>query len=86
MTLWTVARQAALFMGFSRQEYWSGLPFPSPMHACMLSHVNCLLIGLTISEYKIYKIGKSLLLFKNLTFIEPFVTGTVVTASHARSR
>ena len=25
---WTVARQAPLFMGFSRQEYWSGLPFP----------------------------------------------------------
>ena len=30
VTLWTVARQAPLFMGFSRQEYWSGLPFPSP--------------------------------------------------------
>ena len=29
-TLWTVARQAPLFMGFSRQEYWSGLPFPPP--------------------------------------------------------
>ena len=28
--LWTVAHQAPLFMGFSRQEYWSGLPFPSP--------------------------------------------------------
>ena len=29
---WTVACQALLPMGFSRQEYWSGLPFPSPMH------------------------------------------------------
>ena len=29
-TLWTVACQAPLFMGFSRQEYWNGLPFPSP--------------------------------------------------------
>ena len=29
-TLWTVACQAPLAMGFSRQEYWSGLPFPSP--------------------------------------------------------
>ena len=29
-TPWTVAQQAPLFMGFSRQEYWSGLPFPSP--------------------------------------------------------
>ena len=30
VTLWTVAHQAPLSMGFSRQEYWSGLPFPSP--------------------------------------------------------
>ena len=29
-TPWTVARQAPLSMEFSRQEYWSGLPFPSP--------------------------------------------------------
>ena len=29
-TPWTVAHQAPLFMEFSRQEYWSGLPFPSP--------------------------------------------------------
>ena len=29
-TLWTVAHQVPLSMGFSRQEYWSGLPFPSP--------------------------------------------------------
>ena len=30
-TLWTVARQVPLSMGFLRQEYWSGLPFPSPV-------------------------------------------------------
>ena len=30
VTSWTVAYQAPLFMGFSRQEHWSGLPFPSP--------------------------------------------------------
>ena len=29
-TPWTVACQAPLSVGFSRQEYWSGLPFPSP--------------------------------------------------------
>ena len=29
-TPWTVAHQALQSMGFSRQEYWSGLPFPSP--------------------------------------------------------
>ena len=30
VTPWTVARQAPLSMGFPRQEYWSGLPFPPP--------------------------------------------------------
>ena len=30
MTLWTAHHQAPLSMGFSRQEYWSGWPFPSP--------------------------------------------------------
>ena len=29
VTLWTLARQAPLFTGFSRREYWNGLPFPS---------------------------------------------------------
>ena len=29
-TPWTAAHQAPLSMGFSRQEHWSGLPFPSP--------------------------------------------------------
>ena len=29
-TLWAIAQQAPLPMGFSRQEYWSGLPFSSP--------------------------------------------------------
>ena len=30
VTPWTVARQAPLFIGFSRQGYWSALPIPSP--------------------------------------------------------
>ena len=29
-TAWTVAHEAPLSMEFSRQEYWSGLPFPTP--------------------------------------------------------
>ena len=29
-TPWTLACQAPLSLGFSRQEYWSGLPFPTP--------------------------------------------------------
>ena len=31
VTLWTVAYQAPPPMGFSRQEYWSGVPLPSPL-------------------------------------------------------
>ena len=30
VTPWTIAHQALPSQGFSRQEYWSGLPFPSP--------------------------------------------------------
>jgi len=33
-TLWTIAHQAPLSMGFPKQEYWSGLPFPPPRHLC----------------------------------------------------
>ena len=31
VTLWTLAHQAPLTMGFSRQEYWTGLPRPLPV-------------------------------------------------------
>ena len=34
------AHQAPLSLGFSRQEYCSGLPFPSPMHVCLLSRFS----------------------------------------------
>ena len=37
-TPWTVAYQAPLPMGFSRQEYWSGLPLPSPI-LCEVWHI-----------------------------------------------
>src|SRR5574340_913646 len=40
-TPWTSAYQAPLSMGFSRQEYWSGVPLPSPLSivlACNLAH------------------------------------------------
>ena len=36
-TPWTAAYQAPLFMGFARQEYWSGVPLPSP-NRILLSH------------------------------------------------
>ena len=45
-TLWTVAREAPLSMGFSRQECWSGLPFPSPgifptQGSTPISYISC---------------------------------------------
>ena len=47
MTPWTKACQVPLSMGFSRQGSWSGLPFPSPMHACMLSSFSRVLLYAT---------------------------------------
>ena len=44
MTPWTVAYQAPLSMEFSRQEYWGGLPFPSPA-----SHLKFLVFTLWAS-------------------------------------
>ena len=38
VTLWTVACQAPPSMGFSRQEYWSGLPLPSPNPLSIVPH------------------------------------------------
>ena len=55
-TPWTAACQALPFMGFARQEYWSGLPLPSPRSSavmfntivtwCFLYHVFIILISL----------------------------------------
>ena len=48
VTLYMAANQAPLSLGFSRQEYWSGVPFPSPMHACMLSRFSCVQLCATL--------------------------------------
>ena len=40
-TLWTVAHQAPLSIGFSRQEYWSGLPSPLPGDQGSNLHLLC---------------------------------------------
>ena len=47
-TPWTVAQQSPLSMGFSRQEYWSELPFPSPgdlPNPGIKPRVSCLVYG-----------------------------------------
>ena len=56
VTLWTVALQAPLSVGFPRQEYWSGLPFPSPGQGIFLTQgsnlsLMCLLLDRWILYY-----------------------------------
>ena len=43
----TTAHQAPLSLRFSKQEYWSELPFPPPVHACMLSRISCVWLSVT---------------------------------------
>ena len=49
-TLQTVARQAPLSMEFSRQEYWSGLPFPSPV-VCLTMVSTCILYSVAMLTF-----------------------------------
>ena len=55
-TPWTVACQAPLSMGFSREEYWSGFLFPSPgtLPRPGIERVSPALAGTAISEAPIY--------------------------------
>ena len=40
VTPWTVAHQAPLLMGFSRQEHWSGVPLSSPFECTVMSYLS----------------------------------------------
>ena len=56
-TPWTAAHQAPQSMGFSRQEYWSGLPLPSPIlyivvYICQLQSPNLFLPSLFPGNHK----------------------------------
>ena len=46
-TPWTIAYKAPLPMGFPKLEYWSGLPFPSPIHSSMRSKYQLCIIHST---------------------------------------
>ena len=45
VTPWTAAHQAPLSMGFSRQEYWSGVPLPSPRDSYTCKHFHFLFVS-----------------------------------------
>ena len=62
VTLWTLTHQAPLSMGFSRQEYWSGLPFPSSGHLPNPGtnlHFLCLLHCRRLGFFIHWAIGKA---------------------------
>ena len=67
--LGTIALQAPLFMGFSRQEYWNGLPFPSPDYLyirCKQLHVYlCVCLCCLLSRPAVTKL---LLLLSSVHF------------------
>ena len=44
----TSAHQAPPCLGFSREEHWSWLPFPSPKHACRLNHLSHVWLCVTL--------------------------------------
>ena len=67
VTPWTVSCQVPLSMGFSRQEYWSGLPFPSPEDLSdsgikLTSPTSPALAGRFLTTEPSGKLGKKLIL------------------------
>ena len=68
-TPWTAAYQAPPSMGFSRQEYWSGVPLPSPFYT--LSEAYCIHV-ITLQFYLDYNFLDIFLLFN---FFFPFSLG-----------
>ena len=54
VTPWTIAYQDPLSMGFSRQEYWSGLPFPSPRKLCPFKQDTKSWFGTRISGHDLW--------------------------------
>ena len=76
---WTVAHQAPPSMGFSRQEYWSGLPFPSPGD-CNRRHTTSH-VSQNLQSYTIQGVGKpgtsAVLKTRNKTFHTVHVPGNL---------
>ena len=64
----TAVHQAALSLGFSRQEHWSGLPFPSPIHWSLRKAFLSLLAILWNSAFKWVYVSFSPLLLDSLLF------------------
>ena len=71
-TPWTAAYHAPPSMGFSRQEYWSGVPLPSMLRVCFTHHcINCLSCCLEHNWEPIYNCGYFLNQFMLVTEAYP---------------
>ena len=59
VTPWTIAGKPPLSMGFSRQEYWSRLPFPSPncMYGVLQKYMSCTAVKTWAINYYRKKLG-----------------------------
>ena len=67
-TAWTAAYQAPPFMGFSRQEYWSGVPLPSPyIYVCVYIYICIILFSIMVY----HRILNIILYSRTLFFIRP---------------
>ena len=78
VTPWTVACQAPQSMGFPRQEYWSGLPFPSPgdLPDPGIKPVSFISSALAAGSLPVMPSGR--LLFEALDFIKVFCFGKLL--------
>ena len=72
VTPWTTAYQAPPSMGFSRQEYWSGVPLPSP---CFPNSLGLFSVGIFILCVKIEYYVKNIIFYYLTTvhFLYPFI-------------
>ena len=76
-TPWTAAHQAPLSMGFSRQEYWSGVPWPSPYSVLELPKLN----AYSTSFHCIWRLSKTMIPLQVQLWLHLFLMFTLLLIS-----